>query len=63
MSRPKVTITHHDVGPPQYDIEALKRNIAGCDKHIAMLQSEIDNQKAQQKELQRLIEEQTERNN
>ncbi len=62
MMRPKITITHHDVQPPQYDLEALKHNITDCDRHIAMLQAEIDKQRVSKKELKRLIKEQEKRN-
>ncbi len=59
---PVLTITHNEVKEPEYDVEALKANIAQCDKHIAMLQQEIDNQKTYKEELARLIKKQEEKN-
>lgn len=58
----KVTITHHDVKPPNYDIDALKKNIEDSKKHVLMLQEEINKQLAHQKELIKLIKDQEERN-
>ncbi len=62
MRKPVVTITHHDVKEPEYDIESLKTTIIRCDQHIALLQEEIDKQKAYKQELSRLIQQQEERN-
>ncbi len=56
-----MTVTHHDF-ELEYDLEALKANIAHCDKQIAVLQQEIDNQRAHQEELARLIQQQEARN-
>ncbi len=61
MRKPVVTIIHHDFKEPEYDIEALKANIVQCDKHIAILQQEIDNQNAYKQELARLIASQQEK--
>lgn len=58
----KVTITHNDVKPPNYDIDALKKNIEDSKKHVLMLQAEIDKQQASQKELKKLIKDQEKRN-
>lgn len=58
----KVTITHNDVKPPNYDIDALKKNIEDSKKHVQILQAEIDNQLASQKRLKKLIKEQEKRN-
>lgn len=58
----QVTVTHHDVQPPTYNIDALKKNIEDSKRHVRILQEEIDKQLASQKQLAKLIQDQEARN-
>lgn len=52
---PKVTITHHDFKEPKYDPLALKEDLKRSRRHVTILQTEIDHQKAYQKQLLSLL--------
>lgn len=58
----RVTVTHHDIQPPTYNVDALKKDIENSKKHVRILQNEIDKQLANQKNLQKLIQDQEKRN-
>lgn len=54
-STPKVTITHHNVKEPEYNLDALRCDLKRSREHVTILRREITQQLNYQKHLRHLI--------